>query len=383
MFSRRMTIRKLGEAALGLGAVAAVWRSRLIQVGAFAASARLSAHRPQIGEPASKSSAWTTVAKPVASLTKPRNASFLITYHPEYHNFDPYHAVQSLAAAAHLGVGWVRTDIRWREVLPDSITIDANAISWYREFLTAARQNGLQNMVVLSSPPEVFQNKTASDKLRSWDRFMEVVVSELGEQCDGYQLMNEPNSPIYGFFSREDTALALVRGVRIIRATAKSTAIMAINISMDIWGWHSYLAQLLNRTNHAIDVIGLDYYPSTWNVGYYESWTEMFKICDVVTSATPSSPWFGCRIAIMETGFSTNSAFRGQRQQAKYIRSLHEILSRLTHFSGNNSVLFGFYELCDSNTSAGLNPEAHFGLMTTDLSPKLAYAEAGKLIAAF
>lgn len=383
MFSRRMAIRKLGEAALGLAALAAVWRSRVIQVGAFAASARLNAHRSGVGGPASKSSVWSTVPKPVTLSTETLNTAFLITYHPEYHNFDPHRAVQSLTAAAHLGAGWLRTDVRWREVLPDGIKMDPNAISWYREFLTTARQKGLQNMVVLSSPPEAFKRKTDSDKLGLWDRFVEVVVSELGMQCDGYQLMNEPNNPIYGFFSREDTAPALVRGVRIIRATAKPAAIVVINISMDIWGWHTYVAELLNRTDRAIDVIGLDHYPWTWTVGFHERWTEVFKMRDVITSATPSSPWFGRRIAIMETGFSTNSVFRGQKRQAKYIGSLHDIVSRLTQLSSDSPVLFGFYELCDSDTSAGLNPEAHFGLMTTDLSPKLAYAEASKLIAAF
>ena len=90
-------------------------------------------------------------------------------------------------------------------------------------------------MVVLSSPPEAFNKQTDSDKLRFWDHFVEVVVSELGKQCDGYQLMNEPNNPVYGFFSREHTASALVHGMQIIRAFAKPTAIVAINICMDIW----------------------------------------------------------------------------------------------------------------------------------------------------
>ncbi len=151
------------------------------------------------------------------------NTAFLITYHPEYHNFDPHRALQSLAAVARLGAGWLRTDVRWREVLPDGVTVDPNAISWYREFLSAAQQNGLRNMVVLSSPPEAFHRKTGPDKLRLWDRFVEVVVSELGDQCNGYQLMNEPNNPIYGFFSREDTASALVRDGASSRGSVNTT----------------------------------------------------------------------------------------------------------------------------------------------------------------
>jgi len=380
MLNRRMMIRKLAEAALGVAAAAVVWRSRLIQVGAFAASARLNSHRSQVGGPASKSSGWATVAKPAASLTQPLNASFLITYHPEYHNFDPHRAVQSLGAAADLGVGWLRTDVRWREVLPDGTTVDPNAIFWYREFLRVAQHWGLRNMVVLSSPPEAFQNRTKSDKLRLWDRFVELVVSELGDQCDGYQLMNEPNNPVYGFFSLEDTAPALARGARIIRAAATPTTIVAINVSMEVWGWHSYLDKLLNRMDSAIDVIGLDHYPFTWTIGFHERWIEIFKIHDAIASAMPSSPWFGRRLAIMETGFSTNGPFRGQKQQAKYFAGLHSVVSRLRQGSDANSVLFGFYELCDSDTSAGLDPESHFGLMTTDLLPKLAFAETSKLI---
>jgi hypothetical protein len=376
-----MTIRRLAEAALGLAAGALVWRSRLIQVGAFAASAGLNAHRSLVGGPASKFFEWSTVARPAVSLTESLNASFLITYHPEYHSFDPRRAIQSFTAATHLGVGWLRTDVRWREVLPDGITVDPNAVSWYREFLRAARQNGLRNMVVLSSPPEAFQKRTNSAKLGFWDRFVEVVVSELGEQCDGYQLMNEPNNPVYRFFSLEDTAPALVRGARIIRATATPTTIVAINVCMDIWGWHSYLGKLLNHTDRAIDVIGLDHYPWTWTIGFHERWIEIFKIHDAIASAAPSSPWFGRRVAVMETGFSTNSRFRGQEQQEKYVASLRNVVSQLRQRSDRNAVLFGFYELCDSDTSAGLDPEAHFGLMTTDLLPKLAFAETCRLIA--
>src|SRR5713226_2710643 len=260
MLNRRMAMRRLAKAAIGLTAAAVLWRSRLIQVGAFAASACLRPHRSQLSGPASKSVDWSAVIKRVASSTEPLNASLLITYHPEYHNFDPHRAVQSLAAATRLGAGWLRADVRWREVLRDGSTVDPNAISWYREFLRVAQQSGLRNMVVLSSPPEAVQKKTSSDKLKFWNRFVEVVVSELGEWCDGYQLMNEPNNPIYGFFSLEDTADALRQGALIIRAATTPTTVVAINVCMDVWGWRSYLDELLNRAGTAVDVVGLDHY---------------------------------------------------------------------------------------------------------------------------
>jgi hypothetical protein len=381
MINRRMAIRKLVEAAIGLTAATVVWRSRLIQVGAFAVSARLGAHRVQLGGPASKFVDWSMVAKPVASSKKPPNVSSLITYHPEYHNFDPDRAIQSLAAISCLGAGWLRTDVRWREVLRDGTTVDPKAISWYRDFLRVAQQSGLRNMVVLSSPPEGFQKKTISEKLKFWNRFVEVVLRELGDLCDGYQLMNEPNNPIYGFFSLTDTADALRQAALIIRATASPTTIVAINICMDVWGWRNYLDELLNNTGTTVDVVGLDHYPWTWTVGFHERWREIFKIADAIAAATPSSPWFGRRLAIMETGFSTNTLFRGQQQQARYFASLRNVVLRLKQALPQSPVLFGIYELCDSDTSAGIDPEAHFGLMTTDLLPKLSFAEVSKLLA--
>ena len=52
-------------------------------------------------------------------------------------------------------------------------------------------------------------------------------------------------------------------------------------------------------------------------------------ISDVIASATPESPWFDRRLAIMETGYSTNSFLRDELEQSHYFESIQEFIARL------------------------------------------------------
>jgi hypothetical protein len=303
----------------------------------------------------------------------------MITYHPEYHHFDPGMAISSLSACVELRIGWLRTDVRWNELIPDGIHADPEALAWYRNFLKTVKSCGLRNMVVLSSPPPAVLSQKSSGRLEAWGRFVRLVVGELGTFCSAYQLMNEPNGPIYGFLPQHDCVTAIVEGASIVH-TADSAATVAINISMEVWGWREFLMDILSASGSAVDLIGLDHYPGTWTVGRSDRWTAVAEISDVIASATPESPWFDRRLAIMETGYSTNSFLRDELEQSHYFKSFQEFIARLNINQPRKRLLCGIYELCDGNSEVWLDPEAHFGIMTTNLKPKAAFATVAQLI---
>lgn len=385
MLTRRVVIRSLAQAIVALGAAALVWRSRLIQVGMFLLAAGLSGrYRAQLGtRAASRSTEWSTLPPMVKASSAALNPRVLITYHPEYQNFQPRLAIASLEAVARLGIGWIRTDLRWHQILPDGMQPDRRALDWYRAFLRAAAECGLRSMVVLSTPPKAVLRQDGSARLISWNRFVETVVSDdLGAHCGVYALMNEPNNPAYRFFSLEEGATALVQGASIIRSAHKQAKV-AINVTMEFWGWRRYLTEILRLSGRAVDIVGLDHYPGTWTVGLQNRWAEVVEIADRVASAPRGSPWFGRRVAIMETGFSTNAPMRDEEQQSKYFENVASVVARLPRSAGGDGAVFGIYELCDGSSSAWLDPEAHFGLLTSDLQPKRAFATVAQIVASF
>lgn len=367
-------------ASLCFGISALLWQVRLLQVAIFLSVAGLRRwfHSSKSSGPARRAADWDGLER--SSLCDVAlNTNAMISYHPEYHRFDPGLATASLSACVQLRVGWIRTDIRWNELIPDGTHFDPQALAWYCNFLRTAAKCGLRNMVVLSSPSAAVLSQKGPDRLEAWGRFVRLVVSELGTFCSGYQLMNEPNGPVYGFFSLRDCATAIVEGASIVHS-ADSAAIVAINISMDIWGWRQYLSDILLSSGLAIDLIGLDHYPGTWTVGRSDRWAAVAEISDAIASATPGSLWFGRRLAIMETGYSTNVFFRDDREQSHYFKGVQEIIARLNSRPPRRLSLCGIYELCDGNSEAWLDPEAHFGIMTSDLKPKAAFATVAQLV---
>src|ERR1039457_1202231 len=258
MLGRREAIHILGKAILAGGTAFIAWRSRVFQVAVFLIAAGLRrCRRANVTGPANRAAEWEHVQSPTI-LSPPLNALALVTYHPEYHEFDPSRAIISLVAARRLGVGWLRTDVRWYAVLPAGDVPDRRALAWYKGLLSAASGCGFKNMVVLSSPPNAVLSQSSSKKLESWSRFVEIVSDELGIWCGAYQLFNEPNNPVYGFFPFQEAVPALIGGASIVHR-ANRLAEVAINISMDIWGWREYLDAFLQHSGSSIDIVGVDH----------------------------------------------------------------------------------------------------------------------------
>jgi len=357
-----------------------LWAARIPQLIAFLLAAAAQRHTPSSRtNPRTALPLWE--AKPSSGAPAERvNAKAMITYHAEYHSFDPALAQASLASCLKLGAGWIRTDIRWNRVLPDGFNPDARAIAWYRQFLATARDYGLKNMVVLSTPPTAVQKSNAGNRLAAWARFVDLVVNELGSSCDAYQLMNEPNSPAYGFFSRSDCAQALKQAQSIIRRSCPNAPI-AINIAMDMWGWRNYLEDILRGSDSAVNIVGLDHYPGTWTVGWGDRWNSIIELANKVSIAADHSIWSNRELAIFETGYCTNAPLRTEREQATYFQNMRGTVQRLKDLGALS--LLGIYELCDADSAAGLNPEGHFGIMTSELRPKSAFATVVELFRTF
>ena len=379
MVNRRMIIGILIRAIFALLTAILVWRSRILQVGTFLTAAGLRRnHRKQAG-PASKCLAWKDVVAPATASTD-LNPRVLITYHPEYHLFEPRIVVENLKAATRLGVGWVRSDIHWSEIIPEGLEPDPKALAWYRSYLRVASDLGLKCMAVLSNPPKFVLKQQGLARLESWTRFVELVVSELGEWCPIFQLMNEPNNPVYGFLSLSEVAAAVARGATAIHSVLPSAKV-AINIAMDVWGWQDYLTSVMDLSKGSIDIVGLDHYPGTWTVVQHARWDHVTQFADAIASAPTGSLWSGRGLSIIETGYSTNAILRGQSQQAEYFESIKRVATYIRQKSVMDCPIFGIYELCDSDSSAWLDPEAHFGLMTSDGKAKSAFATVREIVA--
>ncbi len=87
--------------------------------------------------------------------------------------------------------------------------------------------------------------------------------------------------------------------------------------------------------------------------------------------------------AVLETGYSTNFPIgRTTKAQAGYFQGSEKVLTRLdAETAPNGLVWLGVHELCDEDTKALLDPEAHFGLLTSDsLKPKVGYSELQRII---
>lgn len=374
MFARRETIHTLAKVVLACGTACVLWWSRVFQVALFLIAAGLRRwSRANVTGPANRATDWEHVRSPAILSAPSLNALALLTYHPEYHDFDPRQAIISLGAARRLGVGWLRIDVRWHAVLPAGDVPDRRALAWYKELLSASSGYGFKNMVVLSSPPNAVLRQSSTKKLESWNRFVEIASDELGTWCSAYQLFNEPNNPVYSFFTFREMVPALIRGASIVHR-ANQLAEVAINISMDIWGWREDLDRLVQHSGSSIDIVGVDHYPGTWTAGRNDRWSEVIELAETIASASSGSAWFRRRLAIIETGFCTNTPLRDQRRQAEYFERVAIVLEELKHRLAPGVPLFGIYELCDGDSSAWLDPEAHFGLLTSQLQLKRAYS---------
>jgi beta-glucosidase/6-phospho-beta-glucosidase/beta-galactosidase len=293
----------------------------------------------------------------------------MITYHPWYHQFRPSIANKCLAETAELGAGYSRIDIRWKDLIPDGQNVDEAAWAWYEGYLRAAHDwYGLRPLIVLSNAPEVVLRYSVDSRLAAWNRYVDEVALRVGRLCNIYQLFNEPNNPVYRIFPTKTTPAAILTASEVIRRH-NAEAQIVINILAGLWGWQSNLEEILQESGSAIDIVGFDYYPGTWTVSSGSDTSNWNRLVDLIAKSgeTGASTLQNGRVAIIETGYATNlQRWRGEQEQVKYFKSLESAIKHLDTLVGRDRVaLVGIHELTDNDTNTFLDPEAHFGLLTS------------------
>jgi hypothetical protein len=202
------------------------------------------------------------------------------------------------------------------------------------------------------------------DRLALWRDYISVVVDQFGDLCQMYQLMNELNNPVYRFLSHDRVLEGIRLGAKIIRARHPRAEI-TVNVLCDLWRWRQDLNSCLERLANVIDIVGLDFYPETWAVSWRNPWkTINGDLHELIGRANSGQiP----RVAVMETGYSTNiPSIRGELQQVSFYQKLGQVLDGVDKLGGGKSLAFvALYELCDDNSRAFIDPEAHFGLLTS------------------
>lgn len=356
-----------------------IWLTRLPQIGIFLIAAgwrrRFGAEETETAAMhATEWSAGSTVGAHSAV-----NSTVAVTYHPWYESFRIERVKASLSQAADLGVGYLRTDVRWSDVFPDGAAVDEAAFEWYRAFFTyALGVHGLKPLIVLANPPKTFETLGPDRKHDSWRLYVAETVSRLGHLCDVYQVMNEPNNPVYRFFSSTEIGSAVAAAGEAIREQCPKSR-LCVNVTVDWFGWKDTLKLLCMEAGEYIDILGLDHYPGTWAAWSDVNWKPVRDFLIEVAGSDSSSVWHGRQVALMETGYSTNlRLFRDEGNQTAYYRALGRFLASLPHQAGGARLaLVGLYELVDWDSGAFLDPEAHFGLLTsgTDGKRKEAFEE--------
>jgi hypothetical protein len=297
-------------------------------------------------------------------------------------------ANRCLAEAAELGAGYIRIDIRWKDLFPDGQILNEAAWAWYDSYLTAATEwYGLKALIVLFNAPRAALRFPVDQRLNAWAKYVQVVAERVGRRCAYYQILNEPNNPVFKVFPDNYIPSALLTAASIIRRfnpEAKTT----INILADLPGWLPELENILEKANGAIDIAGLDFYPGTWTVSSEPVSSNWNQLTDRIIAIRESegSPLHGLPLAILETGYSTNVPwFRSEKSQLIYFESLDRAAKNLDARIGRDDVLFlGIHELTDSDSSGGIDPEAHFGLLrSASLERKAAYSVVQRLFRQF
>jgi hypothetical protein len=271
--------------------------------------------------------------------------------------------------------------VRWKDVIPDGKSPDEDAFRWYRSYFTAARDwYGLQPLFVLSEAPKAIDRLTCGTRIEAWKFYLEQVVTRLGDLCRIYQVLNEPNNPVFRSFPKSQQSEAVNVTSEVIKGRFPDSKIV-VNFLLDLPNWKRMLTQMLTDCGSAVDIIAVDHYPGTWSLSSRGDWSNTIEIASSIRNAPRGSLWQGRRLAIIETGYATNlGGFRTERRQSDYFASLQEVTRAVDSTIGSPGLDFlGLYEICDDDSAVFLDPEAHFGLLTSTFKRKAAFRTVQRL----
>lgn len=270
---------------------------------------------------------------------------------------------RDLELIADLGVGWIRTPIRWIYLQSREGEIDfswGNSFyDWYFEKISAF---GLRTMVILGDdipsnlgryPTEHFHT-FVSKVLARYRRFVQIaqIANELG-------IGNK--QPFRWPWPR---ALEFVRaGIEAVREVENDLTVV-VNTLVDVpLVWKKWI-DYLDEGGLDYDYVGLDHYPGSWSPGGAMNWKKVI---------TKAGKHFQKPAMITETGYSTYlpewTGMHCQSTQARFIYNLFRLLK-------SQPALDFVFWFCfrDYDFSHHMYPiEEHFGLVDRRSRPKTGY----------
>jgi hypothetical protein len=266
--------------------------------------------------------------------------------------------------------------------MPDGENVNEGACAWYQGYFQAVREVfGLQPLMVLTDPSKVVRRFEVAARLAAWNRYVEQVMVRLGGLCKVFQVLNEPNNPVYRIFPYEQTITAITSAAQVIRSHSPQAQVV-VNILAGLWRWRPTLETMLRRSGSSVDIVALDYYPGTWTFSPESNWKEVTEFVLDASRSAPGSALHDRVFAILETGYPTNVPhWRTEKQQARYFRTFEKAVRDLdAKTQPKRLALVGVYELCDADSSALLDPEAHCGLLTSEaLARKAGFTEVQRI----
>jgi len=220
----------------------------------------------------------------------------------------------------------------------------------------------------------VYVNMLVSDEfLKEAEEYTEKIASEIGDEVYYYQLGNEPNHALDLIYWLDGPKYikALYTGINLSDdgfETAVNFFVDPPHDSPGPWLWTDSVISYLNSVGDCIDIVGIDHYPGTWSLEPYDSWYQI----DVLFNITDK---YGKKVAVMETGFSTWEPFmHSEQDQRQFINTALPAIREKADSSGKELIFVGWYELVDEeNPSVPLPQEYNFGILHSDLTPKLGY----------
>lgn len=303
----------------------------------------------------------------------------------------------------------VRTDFWWMHLeeancSPEPWCWDAAKVDFYQTYLTEAYDKGLDVVVILTGFPSwalyAYEQNDKDTFFYNWRKYCYGVARMFGDRVYYYQMSNEENHGITSPIAQEDEPRlfaecfqGLLDGEAVSQGAHKEQFKSAVNVFANWQDWdpilRGWLADPLSAD--AIDIIGIDHYPSTHSFDGCDYWAPLDSLSQIMLDFSPREG------AVWETGYSTYDTFHNEFAQATYINcALPVIKQKVDDWNALHPdlrfLIINWYELLDADTwwpGCAIDPttllckEKHFGVMRSDWTKKPGFNSLATRISEF
>ncbi len=252
-------------------------------------------------------------------------------------------------------------------------------------------------MIIFSNAPFWARNLYQKNPDEFWSAYLvyvKKVLSINNSSIKSYQLWNEANHFIDPIKPEDDFRLFQIAGEQV--KTSHSESLRFVNVLANLPGWQNHVDAWISKAGESFDVIAIDHYPGTWTPFADNNWYPLDILISRIND--PNDLWYGKQAAVIETGFSSwFLPIASEARQARWMeKSLPAVLGkiRLNNRKSDNKVLaLGVYQLVDTCSQQfkreschgedlffTIGIEAHFGLLNSDYSEKLAFNEIRRIL---